>query len=120
LLPVVDSIELALNHKDSNPDALAQGVEMVAKLFHETLTRNGLEPISAQGQTFDPELHEAMMRQPDGSVPADTVLQEFQKGYRIGDVILRHAKVVVSAPPEPEATEAEDSAAPNESAPAEE
>lgn len=100
LLPIVDNIELALNHKDSNPDALAEGVEMVAKLFHETLARNGLEPIAAEGEVFDPELHDAMLRQPDDSVPADTVIQEFQKGYRIGDVVLRHAKVVVSASPD--------------------
>lgn len=123
LLPIVDNIELALNHKDSNPEALAEGVEMVAKLFHETLKRNGLEPIAAEGQTFDPELHDAMLRQPDDSVPVDTVIQEFQKGYRIGDVVLRHAKVVVSATPEPEDgtnNDADSGATANEAAPAEE
>jgi molecular chaperone GrpE len=123
LLPIVDSIELALNHKDSNPDALAEGVEMVAKLFQETLTRNGLEPIAAEGEVFDPELHDAMMRQPDDSVAPDTIVQEYQKGYRIGDVVLRHAKVVVSAPPETDSKANEDAdsgAAASEAAPAEE
>ncbi len=100
LLPIVDNIALALNHKDSNPEALAEGVEMVGKLFEEILTRNGLEPIAAVGETFNPEFHDAMLRQPDDSVPADTVVQEFQRGYRIGDVVVRHAKVVVSAAPE--------------------
>jgi len=120
LLPIVDNIELALNHKDSNPEALAEGVEMVAKLFNDTLTRNGLEPIAAEGEMFDPELHDAMLRQPDDSVPADTVIQEFQKGYRIGDVVLRHAKVVVSATPEPATEDADNGAAASEAAPAEE
>ncbi len=123
LLPIVDNIELALNHKDSNPEALAEGVEMVAKLFHETLKRNGLEPIVAEGEKFDPEVHDAMLRQPDDSVPVDTVLQEFQKGYRIGDVVLRHAKVVVSAAPEPDDVtnnDADSGTTANEAAPAEE
>ena len=96
---------------------------MVAKLFHETLKRNGLEPIVAEGESFDPELHDAMLRQPDDSVPVDTVIQEFQKGYRIGDVVLRHAKVVVSATPEPEEVtknDADSGATANEPAPAEE
>ncbi len=120
LLPIVDSIELALNHKDSNPEALAEGVEMVGKLFHETLTRNGLEPIAAVGETFDPELHDAMLRQPDDSAPVDTVVQEFQKGYRIGDVVLRHAKVVVSAGPDSGNEDADNGTAASDAAPSEE
>jgi molecular chaperone GrpE len=104
---VVDSIDLALSHSDSESGPLAEGVVMVAKQLQDALVKNGLEPIDAQGQPFDPELHDAMLRQPDDSVPPDTVLQEYQKGYKIGDIVLRHAKVVVSTAPENEEANSE-------------
>jgi len=117
LLPVVDSIELALNHSDAESGPLAEGVSMVAKQLQDALVKNGLEPIQAQGQPFDPELHDAMLRQPDDSVAPDTVVQEYQKGYKLGDVVLRHAKVVVSTAPE---SNDDNSDAPDEPAQAEE
>ncbi len=78
--------------------ALKQGVDLVYRKFMEHLERLGVEPIAADGQPFDEALHEAVMQQtaPEGT-PAGTVLQELQRGYRMGDRVLRHAKVIVAA-----------------------
>ncbi|HRK35623.1 MAG TPA: nucleotide exchange factor GrpE [Candidatus Hydrogenedentes bacterium] len=96
LLPVVDHLELAVKHRDGGPDALADGVDMVLRQFHEVLGRHGLEPIAAAGETFNPEVHEAISQRESGEVPEQSVIEEFQKGYRLGQLVLRPSKVVVS------------------------
>jgi molecular chaperone GrpE len=100
LLPVIDHLELALNHADQASQAVVQGVEMVARQFSEVLSRHGVEPILAAGEPFDPNVHEAMMQRPDDEAEANTVLEEFQRGYRMGDLVLRPSKVVVCSGPE--------------------
>ncbi|MEM1055910.1 MAG: nucleotide exchange factor GrpE [Bacteroidota bacterium] len=79
-------------------EALAEGVNLVFKKFSATLDRLGVERIEAVGQPFSEELHEAMMQQPapDDDTAPGTVLAELQPGYRIGDRILRHARVIVA------------------------
>ena len=116
LLPVMDHLELALSHADDDSGALAEGINMVLRQFVDTLGKHGLEPIASEGETFDPELHEALMQQPSEEVEEGKVLTEFQKGYHLGDAVLRHAKVIVSSgAPEPEpAEELEADAAPIE------
>jgi molecular chaperone GrpE len=99
LLPVLDHLGLALQHSEETSNGLAEGVEMVFKQFGDVLAKNGLTPIPAEGETFDPTVHEAILQTPSEEVPANGVLQEFQKGYRLGDFVLRPAKVVVSAGP---------------------
>jgi molecular chaperone GrpE len=96
LLPVLDHLDLALKHAGAESGGLAEGVEMVRKQFVETLVRHGLEPIEADGQPFDPHVHEALMQREDASVPAQTVVEEFQKGYMLAGQVLRPSKVVVS------------------------
>ena len=96
LLPVVDHLELAVKHRDGGPDALAQGVDMVLRQFHDVLGRHGVEPIAAAGETFNPEVHDAVTQRESDEVPAQAVIEEFQKGYRLGQLVLRPAKVVVS------------------------
>jgi molecular chaperone GrpE len=96
LLPVVDHLELAMKHREGGPDALAEGVGMVLRQFHEVLVRHGVEPIVAAGEPFDPEVHEAVTQRESDEVPAQAVIEEFQKGYRLGQFVLRPAKVVVS------------------------
>ena len=78
-------------------DALLQGVELVTKKFEDALTRVGVEPIEAVGQPFSEDEHEAMMQQPAGdAAESGTVLAEIQPGYRLGDRVLRHARVIVA------------------------
>lgn len=83
-------------------ESLKGGVEMVFRKFRDTLETLGVEPIEAEGQPFDEELHEAMMRQPSEDTEPGTVLQEIRKGYRMGDRVVRHSRVVVAAPPSEE------------------
>jgi molecular chaperone GrpE len=97
LLPVVDNLELAVQHADEGAGSLAEGIRMVVRQFHDVLRRAGVEPISAVGETFDPSVHEAVMQAPSAEVAPNTVAQEFQKGYRLGEYVLRPARVVVSS-----------------------
>jgi molecular chaperone GrpE len=102
-LPVVDNFERALSSlEDSGGDAeaLRQGVELIHKQFKDALTKFGLEPIEAIGQTFDPHLHEAVTIEATNKHKENTVIEEFQRGYKIGDKLLRPAKVKVAATPE--------------------
>ncbi len=89
--------------KDDSVDAetvlsnLLGGVELVFKKFTDELQRFGVEPIEAVGTPFNEDEHEAMMQQPaPEGTPGGTVLAEIQKGYRMGDRVLRHTKVVVA------------------------
>lgn len=78
-------------------DALLQGVELVTKKFEDALTRVGVEPIEAVGRPFSEDEHEALMQQPGGdAAESGTVLAEIQPGYRLGDRVLRHARVIVA------------------------
>lgn len=104
LLPVLDNFERALAHASGDPGSLAQGVEMILKQLKDVLVTAGVEPITAVGHPFDPQVHEALTQQSSEVHPVDHVVQEFERGYRLGDLVLRAAKVVVSSgPPEGEA-----------------
>jgi molecular chaperone GrpE len=101
-LPVVDNFERALSSlENSGGDAEAwrHGVELIHKQFKDALTKFGLEPVQAIGQTFDPHLHEAVTIEPTDKHKENTVIEEFQRGYKIGDKLLRPAKVKVAATP---------------------
>ena len=107
LLEVIDDFDRSrkaaetLEHQD-NPaaayEAFKQGVDLVYNKFMDELTRLGVEPIVAVGQPFDEKEHEALMQQPaPEGTGSGVVLHEAQKGYRMGDRVLRHSRVVVSA-----------------------
>ena len=96
LLPVMDNLDLALQHAEDRTGGLAQGVEMVLKQFVSALEKHGLKPIPSVGEPFDPRVHEAVTVIPSESVEADNVAQEFQRGYMLGDQIIRPSKVAVS------------------------
>jgi molecular chaperone GrpE len=101
LLPVVDNLELALNHgrqQEAGP-ALLEGVENVLKGFLQVLTKFGVTPIQAQGEKFDPAFHNAVMQQEDDTAADQTILQELQKGYLLKNRLLRPAMVVVARKP---------------------
>ena len=78
-------------------DALSQGVELVYQKFSDALQKIGVTPIDAVGKPFDEDEHEAMMQQPaPEGTESGTVLAEIQPGYRLGDRVLRHARVIVA------------------------
>jgi molecular chaperone GrpE len=102
LLTVLDHLSLALKHANeggSSGDALQQGVEMVYKQFRDVLEKFGITPFKAEGEPFDPAMHEAMMQVETSDVPENRVVQVFQDGYLYHEKILRHAKVGVSKKP---------------------
>ena len=79
--------------------AILKGVALVLRLFQSKLERYGVKPIEAQGQPFDPRLHEAISRTETASVPAGNVATELQRGYRIGERLLRPSMVSVATAP---------------------
>ncbi|AHV94196.1 nucleotide exchange factor GrpE [Bordetella holmesii] len=97
LVPVKDSLEAALAQPDQTVEALREGVEVTLKQLVGAFERNMLKEIApAQGDKFDPHMHQAISSVPAGQ-PANTVVQVLQKGYAIADRTLRPALVVVSA-----------------------
>lgn len=91
---------------ESAYESLKGGVEMVFRKFRDELQSLGVEPIEAEGEPFDEQYHEAMMRQPTDEAEPGTVLQEIRKGYTMGDRVLRHSQVIVAAKPSQDADEA--------------
>ena len=98
LLPVVDNLERALEVPVDGQvnDPLRQGIELTLKEVQKVLERFVVRPIDAQGQPFDPAFHEAMMQEENSTVPENTVIRQFQKGYTIHDRLLRPAMVIVA------------------------
>jgi len=101
LLPVVDNMERAIKAAQTNggDSALVQGVELTLKQLSGILAKFGVQAIETAGQEFDPSAHQAVSYGPSNDVPANKVLDEFQKGYRLHDRILRAAMVSVSSGP---------------------
>jgi molecular chaperone GrpE len=102
LLPVVDNMERAIKAaRDDNggSSAVVQGVDLTLKQLSSTLAKFGVQAVDTVGQVFDPATHQAVSHVPSDSVPRDHVIDEFQKGYRLHDRILRAAMVSVSAGP---------------------
>ncbi|HXW84160.1 MAG TPA: nucleotide exchange factor GrpE [Candidatus Binataceae bacterium] len=98
LLPVVDNLERAIEHSREGDDSksIVQGVEMVLKSLLDFLRAQGVTPLTAVGQPFDPARHEAVDHITTETHPANTVVDEFHRGYQIGERILRPARVSVA------------------------
>ena len=100
LLPTVDNLERAIGHARKSGredlDGVLQGIDLVQRELMGVLAKHGVTEIEALGETFDPSVHEALAQVEDPTVPANTVVQVFQKGYRLRDRLLRPAQVVVS------------------------
>ncbi len=94
-LPVLDNLERALAYEDASAGALRNGVQQTLKGFEAVLGMEGVKPISVKGTKFDPSLAEAIGTQPAPGLEDDTVLEEAQKGYTLGEELLRPAKVIV-------------------------
>jgi len=103
LLPVLDNFDRALEHADEG-DEFHKGVSLIYKQLFDVLQRHGVKPITESGVRFDPNFHEAVIREDDPSVPSHTVTAILQKGYFLHDRLLRPAmvKVAVGGPEEDE------------------
>jgi molecular chaperone GrpE len=96
LLPVLDDLERALDAAELHEEAeLEEGVRLVHRSLLDALRKQGLELIETNG-AFDPNVHEALLAQPAEEAKSGSVLQVLQKGYRLGDRVLRPARVVVA------------------------
>lgn len=99
LLPVLDDFSRALKAYDESHDSesLKKGVELVNDRLKNALAKQGLKEIDSNGKEFDVNLHEALLQQPAENTEPNTVLDTVEKGYKLGDKVIRHAKVIVSA-----------------------
>jgi len=96
LLPILDDLERALEAAEEHEEAkLEEGVRLVQRSLADTARKHGLEEIETDG-AFDPHVHEALLAQPADDAEPGSVVQVLQKGYRLGDRVLRPARVVVA------------------------
>ena len=109
VLPVLDNLERAVEaagqieegaEKAGTGADLLKGVELVLKHFRQVLSAEGIEPFGSVGEKFDPRYHEAVLVRESAEVEPDTVLAQMERGYMIGEKVLRPAKVIVSRKPQ--------------------
>lgn len=98
LLPVLDNFDRAVSAAKVNPDfaSFSQGVEMILRQMQTALSKEGLKAMDAVGQPFDPNLHEAVLREASDEHPENTVVEVLQKGYYLKEKVLRPSMVKVS------------------------
>ncbi len=95
-LPVVDNFGLALDAGQNMPEEFRKGLEMIAKKFDAAFDKLHVKAFAERGEAFDPEFHNAISRVDDPEIEEDHIASVYQKGYRIGDKIIRHAMVQIS------------------------
>ena len=95
ILPILDNLENA-SKVETSDENYKKGIELVLKQFQDVLKSKGVEEIKALGETFDPELHEAVGSVQDDSKGEKEIVQEYRKGYKIGHKVIRHSMVVVA------------------------
>src|SRR6266508_3521570 len=101
LVAIIDNFELGLAaaREQGDQSPIYSGMILVQKQLNDLLAENGLQPIEAEGKTFDPNLHEAIAHEPSDQFPEGTVRRQARRGYRFKERLLRPAKVVVSSEP---------------------
>ena len=101
LLPILDNFELGLSaaRGEGEKSPIFSGMSMILKQLDEFLRESGVQAIEAEGEKFDPNLHEAIAREASAEVPEGTVLRQTRRGYRLKDRLLRPSSVVVSSGP---------------------
>ena len=100
LLPIVDNLDRALEHRDhADGDNFVRGVEMVAQQFHEALTSFGVEQVAGEGAAFDPQVHEAVAQVETDEAPEGAIVAVDTPGYCLHDRCLCPAKVIVAKAP---------------------
>ncbi|MDX6603121.1 MAG: molecular chaperone GrpE, partial [Solirubrobacterales bacterium] len=100
VVPALDDLERAIQAAGLDPegdsdDGLGHGVLLVFRSLRDSLTRNGVEAVDPKGEKFDPMQHEALSTRPAEGVESGTVVEVLQKGYRLGEQLIRPARVVV-------------------------
>jgi molecular chaperone GrpE len=101
-IPVVDNLEMALNHAVNTDDykSILEGVKLTFNEFLKVLEKAGVTRIDAVGKQFDPNLHEALYQEERDDIDPDIVISEFQKGYLLNERLIRPSRVVLSKKPE--------------------
>lgn len=92
LLPILDNLDRAKEHVPESAEEWFKGIDMSLNQAHQILKESGLTEMESLGKTFNPDFHEAVTQGPGEK---DTVVEEFEKGYMLGDRVIRHAKVKV-------------------------
>jgi len=95
VLPVLDDLERSLAHRPKN-DSWADGMELIARKFQNVLSAEGVKPIEATGQPFDPNFHEAISSEPNDEVESGHIIEVVQNGYMLGERVIRPAMVRVA------------------------
>ncbi len=110
LLPIISdllrSLKSGADHKDY--DSFYKGIELIHTKLMKILEARGLQPFDSVGKPFDVEYHDALLQVPKPDVPANTVIEEIERGYKLHDRVLHHAKVIVSSAPVEQETEHRD------------
>ena len=97
-LPILDHLQMAIDHADAEPAQIIKGVEMVIAQFQGVLRRLGVQPVECKpGDTFMPKLHDAMLHTPSDAVPVGHIVQEISAGYSLNGRLIRAARVSVAA-----------------------
>jgi molecular chaperone GrpE len=101
LLPALDNFELTLHNagKSENIEALTKGVQIIYDMMLDILRSHGVEQMKTSGQIFDPSMHEALLRKTENDKEDNIVLEEFQKGYKLNERVIRPSKVAVNKLP---------------------
>ena len=95
ILPVIDNFERALSTETDNAQSIKDGMEMIYRQLKDAIKKHGVEEIVSVGEQFDPTLHNAVMHSQDDEKEENVVVEEFQKGYKIKDRVIRHSMVKV-------------------------
>jgi len=96
LLPILDSLDRALKTNAASLEEYRSGIELIDKQFHDVLAKLGVEPVPAQGESFDPNLHQAVQMVETDEAADNHVIDELQRGYKLKDRLLRPAMVRVA------------------------
>jgi molecular chaperone GrpE len=98
LLPILDDMERFFQHieEQKNLDSVLEGSQLIYKKFVDILEKEGLEPMKAVSETFDPEMHDALMQSEDPKSESGTIISEYSKGYLLNGKVIRHAQVIVA------------------------
>ncbi len=109
LLPIIDNFEMGLKaaEQHSEGSAIHQGMTMVHKQLRDFLSDQGVETVPGEGETFDPNVHEAIQQMASSDIPEGKILKEVRQGYKLRERLLRAAQVIVSTGPEKESAEKE-------------